>query len=107
MESRRVGRVRVMESEVRSRGSYRTFVECFALTVSRMGRERYGELIEEVARELSARPQGVWCYKGDSSEVSSIESAFRSPRRRQQFVVRTRVGRTELYVQLREPEVRA
>lgn len=104
MESRAAGRSRPVETDVRGRGSYRSVVECFALAVSRRSRERYGELIEEVARELSARPQAVWCYEGDSSEVIAIESAFRSPRRRRQFVVRTRGGRTELYVQLREQE---
>lgn len=92
----------VGEAEVRARGSYRTVVECFALAVSRRPRERFGDLIEEVARVLRERPQSVWCFEGASSEVSSIESAFRSPRRRSQFVVRTRGGRTELYVRLRE-----
>jgi hypothetical protein len=43
----------------------------------------------------------VWCFKGTSAEVSAIESAFRSPRRRSQFIVRTRGGRSELYIRLR------
>lgn len=104
MENGRAGRVRVSEAVARARGSYRSLVECFALAVSRMRRERFGELIEEVARELNGRPQGVWCFEGDRSEVGAIENAFRSPRRRRQFVVRTRGGRTELYVRLREQE---
>lgn len=92
----------VGDAEVRARGSYRTLVECFALAVSRRPRERFGAVIEEVARVLAERPQSVWCFEGRNSEVSAIENAFRSPRRRKQFVVRTRGGRTELYVSLRE-----
>lgn len=91
----------VEENEVRTRGSFRTLVDCFELRVSRRPRERFGELIAEVLRVLGERPESVWCFKGTSDEVTAIESAFRSPRRRSQFIVRTRGGRTELYIRLR------
>ncbi len=101
MENGRVGRVRVSESDARSRGAYRSMVECHSLQKSRVPREPLSGLIEEIIRALRAHPGNVWCFSGTGEEVSALDSVFRSKRWKGQFSVKTRASRTELYVSLR------
>lgn len=98
MESSAAGSGRINEAEVRARGSYRSIMECFALRVSRRRRDPLTPLIQEISAELVAHPEKVWCYEGARAEVSVLEGVFRSPRWRDQFIIRTRGNRTELYI---------
>ena len=101
MENGRIGRVRVSESDARSRGSYRSVVECHSLQKSRVPREPFTPLIEEILRALQAHSGNVWCFSGTSEEVASLNSVFRAKRWKGQFAVKTRASSTELYVSLR------
>lgn len=102
MEDKKARRSRVSEADARSRGSYRSVVECHALQKSRVPREPLAPLLDEIVRALRAHPDNVWCFSGTNEEVSSLDSVFRSKRWRGQFCVKTRAGRTELFVRLRE-----